>query len=116
MAGCGGGSSGGPTTTPGTGTIRVELVDALDPSVTAVNITINRVEAHINNEWRVVTTTPRTFDLLDLVRNEMLLASSSLPVGRYNQVRFFPTAATVTDNTGTHPVTTPARAGPLITT
>jgi hypothetical protein len=117
LTGCGGGgSTGGPG--GNTGTLRVSLVDAPDPTITSLNITIDRVEAHVVNpddlndnepgHWQTITTNPQTFDLLDLVTNEAILGSGTLPVGRYSQVRLFISNATVTDATGTHPVTIPS--------
>jgi hypothetical protein len=115
LTGCGGGSSGGGANT---GTLRVSLVDAPDPTITSLNVTIDRVEAHVVNpddpndnepgHWTAIATTPQTFDLLDLVTNEAILGSANLPVGHYTQVRLFVSNATVTDATGTHPVTIPS--------
>jgi hypothetical protein len=115
LTGCGGGGSGGGANT---GTLRVSLVDAPDPTITSLNVTIDRVEAHVVNptdpndnepsHWKAITTSPQTFDLLDLMTNEAILGSTSLPVGQYSQVRLFISNATVTDTTGTHPVTVPS--------
>ena len=105
-AGCGSSSGGGS----GTGTLRVAMVDAPDPTVTAVNITVDRVEAHVNNDWVPIAVTPQSFDLLDLVQNKAILGSATLPTGHYNQIRLFVSNATVTDATGTHPVTIPSSA------
>jgi hypothetical protein len=105
IAGCGGGSSSGGS---GSGTLSVVMSDGSDPSVTAVTVTIDRVEAHVNNTWMPITTVPQSFDLFDLVKNEKILGSATLPVGHYTQVRFFPSSATVTDNMGTHPCTIPS--------
>jgi hypothetical protein len=117
LTGCGGGGSGG-SGGPGTGTLRVSLVDAPDPTISSLNITIDRVEAHVVNpndlndnepgHWQTITTSPQTFDLLDLVTNEAILGSATLPTGHYTQVRLFVSNATVTDATGTHPVTIPS--------
>lgn len=117
LSGCGG---GGSSSTGGTGTLSVSLADAPDPTISSLNITIDRVEAHVvnaddlndndANHWRVITTAPQTFDLLDLVKNETILGSGSIPAGHYTQVRLFPSNATVTDATGTHPVTIPSAA------
>jgi hypothetical protein len=106
-AGCGG---GGTTDGGGTGQLHVRLADALDPDVTAVNVTIDRVEAHIDGRWQNVPVVAKTHNLLDLNENDVLLASAELPAGRYNQVRLFITDATVTDGTGTHNVTIPSAA------
>jgi hypothetical protein len=108
LVGCGGG--GGSTaadTRTQRGTLAVSMADAPPaggPKISSVNITIGRVEANVGGEWTPITSVPQSFDLLDLAMNEKLLGSASLPAGRYNQVRFFPTATTVTDTEGTHPV------------
>ena len=101
LAGCGSSSTSGG----GSGTLRVAMVDAPDPTVTAVHITLDRVEAHVNNEWVPITVTPQTYDLMDLVQNEAIIGTATLLAGRYNQVRLFVSNATVTDAAGTHPVT-----------
>ncbi len=103
LAGCGGGGSGS-----GSGTLSVSMADAPNPNVTAVNVTIDRVEANVNGNWTTITSVPQSFNLLDLVKNDKLLGSANLPAGHYTQVRFFPSSATVTDNTGTYPVTIPS--------
>jgi hypothetical protein len=111
IVGCGG-SGGGENTgaSAGNGTLAVRLADAPDPSITALNITIDRVQANVNGGWQDVSTTPRTLNLLDLTRNDTELGSTTLPAGRYNQVRLFTSSATVTDATGTHDVTIPGGA------
>src|SRR5687767_10740742 len=88
LTGCGGGGSGAGGNT---GTLRVSLVDAPDPTITSLNITIDRVEAHVVNpndpndndpgHWQTITTNPQTFDLLDLVTNEAILGSATIPAG-----------------------------------
>ncbi len=103
LAGCGG-SSGGSRT----GTLSIAMSDGPGPGVTAVNVTIDRVEAHVNSAWIPITTAPQTFNLLDLVKNEAILGSANLPTGHYTQVRFFPSAATLTNGTGVHTVTIPS--------
>jgi len=114
LAGCGGGGSGGGST----GTLRVAMVDAPDPTITALNVTIDRIEAHVVNpddpndnepsHWRAITAAPQTLDLLDLVDNAVTLGTAPVPAGHYTQVRLFISSATVTDATGTHNVTVPS--------
>jgi hypothetical protein len=111
IIGCGG--SGNDTSTTGStsgarGTLAVRLADAPDPSISALNITVNRVEANIDGQWVSIPVSETTVDLLDLVQNDILLASGSVPTGTYNQVRVFVTNATVTDADGTHDVTIPS--------
>ncbi len=120
IAGCGGGSGSGsgPTTNNETGQVSVSLVDAPAPDISALNITIDRVEAHVvnptdlndddNSHWKAITSVPQSFDLLDLRFNEAILGSTTLPAGAYKQVRLFPSSATVTDASGTYPVIIPS--------
>lgn len=110
VAGGCGSSSNGSSSSSGSGTFRVALVDAPPStgSVSALNITIERVEANVNGTWTPITTVPQSFNLLDLVRNEAILGSVQLPAGHYTQVRLFPSAATLTDATGTQSVTIPS--------
>src|SRR5688572_14769201 len=75
LSGCGGSSSDDS----GQGTLRVAMVDAPDPSVSSVVVTIDRVEAHVDNDWVSITSAPQTLDLLDLVENEVILGSATLP-------------------------------------
>ena len=114
LAGCGGGGSGGGST----GTLRVSMVDAPDPTISALNVTIDRIEAHVvnpddandndPNHWRSITSAPQTLDLIDLVDNAVTLGAAPVPAGHYTQVRLFISSATVTDATGTHNVTIPS--------
>lgn len=102
--GCGG--SGGSAS--GTGTLSVRLADAPDPSVTAVNITVDRVEANVDGAWQPVAVTPQTFNLLDLAKDSSLLGSAALPTGHYGQVRLFVSNPSITDDSGTHNLTIPS--------
>jgi hypothetical protein len=104
--GCGGSSS----EPAGNGTLAVRLADAPDPTITAINITVPRVEAHVDGEWVEVATPNQTYNLLDLVTNDVLLGQASLPAGSYSQIRLFVSEATVTDSEGTHNVTIPSAA------
>lgn len=101
LIGCGG--AGG-----GSGTLVVSLADAPDPSITAINVTIDKVEAHVGGQWTTIAGAPQSFNLFDLVTNEALLGSANLPTGHYTQIRLFPSAATVTDSAGTHSVVIPS--------
>lgn len=105
LVGCGGGGGGSSS---GSGTLDVSMSDASCVSITALNITIDKVEANVNGTWTTITSVPQTFNLLDLVKNEKILGSATLPAGHYTQVRFFPSSATVTDATGTHNVNIPS--------
>jgi len=109
LAGCGGGG-GSSSGSSGTGTLQVALVDAPNPEIKAAIVTITRVEANVNGEWKEITTVPKTFDLLDLVKEEAVLGAAPLPEGHYTQIRFFPDPAqsSITDGTGTHDVKLPS--------
>ncbi len=100
LTGCGGGGA----SSGGNGTLSIAMSDGPDPTISAMNVTITKVEANINGAWTPITSVPQSFHLLDLVKNEKLLGSADLPAGHYTQVRFFPSNMTVTDSTGTHPV------------
>jgi hypothetical protein len=106
--GCGGsGSSGGSATDRGT--LEVFMVDAPpDPTITSVEVDINRVEAHVGSSWMVISDGAQTVDLLDIGVTPVQLASELLPVGHYTQIRFFVTQARITDSTGTHIATVPS--------
>lgn len=103
--GCGGSGS-----SAGTGTLSVALADAPDPSISAVNVVIDRVEANVNGNWMPVNSSSPAFsgNLLNLATTDQLLGTTSLPTGHYTQVRLFVSSATVTDSTGTHNVTIPS--------
>lgn len=105
VVGCGGG--GGAS---GTGTLSLNLADAPDPSTTAVNVTIDRVEANVDGVWQQINSSTPAFsgDLLTLAKTTTPLGSTSLPTGHYTQVRLFVSSATLTDGTGTHDVTIPS--------
>jgi hypothetical protein len=113
LAGCGGsGGDDGGSTGAGTGRLEVAMVDAPPaPDITAVNVTIARVEANVGGQWTALDPPsggPVTVNLLELAKREQLIGADTLPVGQYTQVRFFPENVTVTDGTGTHPVTVPS--------
>lgn len=103
--GCGGAGSALPD---GAGTLELRLADAPDPTISAISVTIDRVEAHVDGSWIPVTTVPLTFDLFSLIENDTILGSANLPPGRYTQIRLFPSAASVTDADGTHDVKIPS--------
>lgn len=107
--GCGGLFGAG---TVGGGGLDIFLADAPLPNITALNITIDRIEANLDDEWIELETEPQTIDLLTLTQNETLIASAGLPNGTYSQIRLFLSAATVTDDTGTHDVQI---VGPAVT-
>jgi hypothetical protein len=105
--GCGG-SGGGSSS--GMGTLSMSLADAPDPSTSAVNVTIDKVEANVDGNWQQINTATPAFsgDLLTLAKTTSPLGTTQLPTGHYTQVRLFVSSATLTDSTGTHDVTIPS--------
>lgn len=104
LLGCGGGGTSGPGIQQGTGTMAVRLADAPDPTITAIHVTIDRVQAHVGSQWVDITTQTQTVNLVDLVQTDMLLGSAPVPAGHYTQIRLYPSSVTVTDSAGTHDV------------
>src|SRR5258708_5943711 len=92
----------------GTGTLRVAMVDGPDPTITAFTVTITRIEANINGAWSPINLSVQTFDLLNFAHSSLLVGSIGLPAGHYNQLRLFPSSATVTDADGTFNVNIPS--------
>ena len=84
-----------PEQAPGTGTgiLKLYLSDApLDSeNVTAVNITIQEIQYHLDGEWITCGefVGPKTYDLLKLTGgNITLLGDFTLHAGNYTQIRF----------------------------
>ena len=109
LLGCGGGG-GGTGTGTGSGTFNVRLSDAPDPTITAINVTFSKLEAHVGSQWIEIPLADESVDLMNLTDQDMLLGSATLPSGHYTQIRLFPSSATVTDSEGTHNVTIPSAA------
>jgi Domain of unknown function (DUF4382)/Carboxypeptidase regulatory-like domain len=118
LMGCGGGGSSGPGTS-GTGSVQVSLADAIEAGVTALDVTISRIDAHVVNvedesdtndaHWKTIVTGPVTVDLITLAKNAKLLGPPvRLPVGHYTQVRLIVARATITDATGTYDLRVPS--------
>lgn len=102
FSGCGGNGA------RGSGTLTVLLADAPNPTATAVDITLDRVEANIDGTWQAVNSSPQTYNLLELARIPAPLGSIILPSGHYTQVRLFVSGASITDATGTHELAIPS--------
>lgn len=98
LSGCGGSGLG----TGGQGTLRVFLADSPDPTITSVEIDVSSVEAHLDGNWVTLTTSPKTYDLMELVHDAAVMAAVSVPPGTYTQVRFIVSECRVTDSEGTH--------------
>jgi hypothetical protein len=84
-----------PEQAPGTetGILKLYLSDApIDTqNVTAVNITIQEIQYHLDGEWITCGefVGPQTYDLLELTGgNITLLGDFTLPAGNYTQIRF----------------------------
>jgi hypothetical protein len=88
---CGGGGGGG-----GTGTLNVSMTDAPACGFDEVNVTVNMVRVHQSDNagenasgWVDIPISPsRKINLLDLTNGVMTnLGQTTLPVGRYTQLR-----------------------------
>ena len=104
LLGCGGDGSQLGTT----GTLSFNLVDAPLPDVQELNITFDRVEAHLDGQWIEIAEPGIRLNLLDLTREAAPLGSAGVPLGTYTQVRLFVSDVQVVDDQGTHDVTVPS--------
>jgi hypothetical protein len=82
-----------PEIETGTGILKLYLSDApIDTeNVTAVNITIQEIQYHLDGEWITCGgfEGPKTYNLLELTEgNSALLGDFTLPAGNYTQIRF----------------------------
>jgi hypothetical protein len=79
-------------------------------SVTSVNITIDSVSAHNDSGWQTISSTQKTYDLLQLSSSgsTMVLADYQLPEGDYQQLRLQISKVEVTDANGTHEAKLPS--------
>lgn len=93
LSGCGGGGDGGIS---GTGVMRLSLTDAPACGYDEVNVTIEKVRVHQSSDaaedasgWSEVVLNPaRRVDLLTLTNGVLEeLGQTSLPAGRYTQMR-----------------------------
>jgi len=82
LSGCGSSSNG-------SGTLDVRLVDSSLPGIQAVYVTIDRVDVHPQNgNWQTELTPEKTVNLLDLVNGvQEHLGLSILAAGKYTQMR-----------------------------
>lgn len=88
--------------------MRIFMADAPLPDVSSLVIRIDKIEAHVDGDWRTVAAAPQDVDLLLLKNQAMVTAESGLPAGHINQVRLFVSSAVVTDSTGTYDVDIPS--------
>ncbi len=82
-----------------TGTLILSVSDAnpnlSNPTVTKIYLTLDQIMIHrmgndttnATGEWTTIPITPKTFELLSL-RDLSGLASTKIPAGTYNQIRF----------------------------
>jgi hypothetical protein len=96
LAACGGGGGDSGGTSVASGTLRLALTDAPACGYDQVNVTIERIRIHASSTaqdgdagWsEMVLTPPKRVDLLTLTNGVLEeLGSTSLPVGRYTQMR-----------------------------
>ena len=92
VTGCGGG--GGGSASSSTGEISVSLTDSTTDQYSAVYVTIKEVQVNVSGEgegaeqWQVVASPNKIYDLLTLVNGVMeTLGVSDLPTGHYTQMR-----------------------------
>jgi hypothetical protein len=104
LSACGGGGDGGIS---GTGVMRLSLTDAPACGYDQVNVTIQKVRVHQSSDaadsaagWSEVVLNPaRRIDLLTLTNGVLdVLGQTSLPAGRYTQMRLV-----LADNAGGPP-------------
>jgi hypothetical protein len=120
-AGCG---SGGSSSGSGSGQLTVLMADA-PPNlgdVTAVNVTISKVEVHRSGSggegsgsWVTVFEGAKTFNLLDLANIENVtalphLVDDGLPAGHYTQLRLIVATASIEVGGTTFPLVIPSGA------
>lgn len=107
LVGCAGGGSGtlNPATWSGgmSGAMELRLVDAPNPDVTAVVVTIDKVDAHLTGAgWVTLASQKVTVDLLTLQNGTFAkLGVTALPAGQLTQIRLY------TDDAGPNYVITP---------
>lgn len=84
------------------------MADAPDPTITSVEVDIDRIEAHVNGSWQVVNDVAQTVDLMTLVENDTVVGQSLVTAGSYNQIRLIVSGGRVTDSDGTHDLQIPS--------
>ncbi len=107
-----GGGTGGAGATGGSGLAVFTIADkAADlGNITSIKLTVDSVQAHGTGGWVTLSSTPMTFDLLQLKASSVqaLLAEANLTSGSYDQVRLEVSSVTVTDSSGTHDAKLPS--------
>lgn len=108
LAACGGGGGGGGNSIEGNGSLRVAMTDAPSCGYDNVFVTVEKVRVHTSSAsgdadagWREIVLSPaRQIDLLNLSNGVLEeLGTTSLPAGKYQQVRLV-----LASNTGSTPL------------
>ncbi len=73
-----------------------------DPSISAITVTFTRIEVHVANAseqsgWHTLST-GGTVNLLSVLNVQQVLGTSSVPAGKYTEIRFFASQAIITIN------------------
>ena len=97
----------------GEGRLLLGITDAAADmqSVSSVKVTVDQVQVHSTSEgWVTVSSTPKTFDLLDLKARESIavVSDTKLQSGTYQQVRMQVSKVMVTDAEGEHEAKLPS--------
>src|SRR5262245_9981170 len=97
---------------PSKGHLRLLLTDKPpDLQITSVKVSIDSIKIHGDaSGWQVVSTTPRTFDLVTLKNVTAELALASLPPDHYTQIRLRVVSGEVVVNGAMQPLTVPSGA------
>ncbi len=88
------GCSKSGTSPAGTAKFQINMIDG-PGTFSAVNIVIDSIQAHIASSdstsgWVTLNSAAGTYDLLQLVNgNSAMVANTSVPAGRYSQIRLF---------------------------
>ena len=69
---------------PSRPTMSIFMADAPLPGVTAVNVTIDRVEANHEGDWVAISVTQQMYDLLTLTQMDTLIGTATVPPGNYS--------------------------------
>lgn len=96
-----------------TGRVVFAMTDATAnmSDITSIKVTVDSVDVHTDAEgWTTVSTTQRTYDLLELKANNdvVVLADVQLKEGTYQQVRLDISKVVVTDSEGDHEAKLPS--------
>ena len=116
LSGCAQNSPQGPGNNTGTGdngrgVFTISDAAANMGAVSSVKVTVENVRVHSAAQgWVTVSSTPQTYDLLDLKAqgNQALLADAELKPGIYDQLRLEISKVTVVDVNGSHDARLPS--------